>query len=71
MEKKWKDLRLGNIIYLTKGDVAPCDVIVLDTNEITNKEAICYVQDDMVTGRSNMTLKKACSVTQSNGFKIK
>lgn len=62
---KWKDLCLGNIIYLTKGDISPCDIILLDSNEILNKEAICYVEDSQVTGKSQIKTKKACSVTQS------
>lgn len=28
---KWVDLRIGDIVYLKKGDIVPADIILLDT----------------------------------------
>jgi magnesium-transporting ATPase (P-type) len=28
---KWKDLRIGDVVYLRKDDLAPADIILLDT----------------------------------------
>ena len=28
---KWKDLKVGDIVYLIKGDIVPADLILLDT----------------------------------------
>lgn len=63
---RWKELKIGDIIYLRKGEIAPCDLILLDSNEVWNREAICYVRDEIVSGKSDIILKKACSTTQSN-----
>ena len=40
---KWKDVKVGSIIRLYTGDIAPADMVVLDTSLLQNKEAICYI----------------------------
>lgn len=30
-ETKWSDLQMGDVIYLTKGNIVPADIILLDS----------------------------------------
>ena len=34
------DLKVGDILYLTKGDIAPADLILLDTGQVRDREAL-------------------------------
>lgn len=61
----WKDLDVGDIVYLQKEDVCPADIIILDTSEIYEREAICYVDMSDLDGGINFTKKKASILSQS------
>lgn len=65
---KWKDLEIGDIIYLRSDEMVPADLIVLDTNEVIMKEAVCYIDTHMLDGKTDLTQKKASSLTQSNFY---
>lgn len=62
----WKQLEIGDIIRLQKGDMCPADIILLDSNYIHNKEAVCYVDSSLFDGKTSLQMKTACSVTQCN-----
>lgn len=49
-EIKWKDLKVGDIIKLFKDEMVPADFILLDTNEIRDKQATCLVDTYLVDG---------------------
>lgn len=34
---------MGDILYLIKGDIVPADIILLDTGQVRDREAICMV----------------------------
>lgn len=60
----WRTLEVGDIIKLKKGDICPADVILLDSNDMHNKEAVCYVDSTLLDGKTSLQMKTACSVTQ-------
>lgn len=61
----WKDLDVGDIIYLQKEETCPADIIILDTSEIYEREAICYVDTSCLDGSISFVKKKASSLSQS------
>jgi magnesium-transporting ATPase (P-type) len=70
-EISWGQLEVGDIVRLKKGEMCPADIILLDSNDIHNKEAVCYVDTSLVDGRTSLQMKTACSVTQRKSrFKI-
>lgn len=40
---KWEDIRVGDILKLQHGELAPADMILLDSNIIRDKLPICYI----------------------------
>lgn len=64
----WKELEVGDIIKLKKGEVCPADIVLLDSNDICNKEAVCYIDSSDNNGRTSLQRKKSCSVTQRSKF---
>jgi magnesium-transporting ATPase (P-type) len=61
---RWEDLQEGDVILLKRGETCPADVLVLDTNTIVNKEAVCYVDTNLVNGITELTRKKALNLTK-------
>jgi len=51
---KWKDLYVGDIVYLKKNETVPADLVLLDSCVIEDKCAIAFVDISMVTGYSNL-----------------
>jgi magnesium-transporting ATPase (P-type) len=49
---------------LEKGEKAPADILVLDTQHIEDREAVVYVDARSITGRVTVERKKACFLTQ-------
>ena len=41
---KWGQLKIGDILRLKKGDEVPADSLILDTSNIEERNAICYVE---------------------------
>lgn len=55
----WKDLRVGDIIKVTSGEVFPADVMFLHAQHDDPDEAtICHVQTAQLDGETNLKLKK-------------
>jgi phospholipid-translocating ATPase len=50
----WKDIRVGDIIYLTNNETIPADIIVLSTSE---PDCICYVETKNLDGETNLKLR--------------
>jgi P-type E1-E2 ATPase len=50
---KWEELKIGDIVWLKKNEVAPADLLILDL-----KENYCSVDSSMITGCSNEDIKK-------------
>lgn len=64
----WKDLDVGDIIYLQKDEVCPADIVILDTSEIYEREAICYVDSAALDGNITFAKKNASNLSQSQYF---
>lgn len=42
-EINWEDVRIGDILKIAHGELAPADMILLDSNNIRDKLPICYI----------------------------
>jgi hypothetical protein len=51
-------------VYLTQGEVAPADMIMLDSQQIEHREAVTYVDIRNVNGKTVPLKKKASYLTQ-------
>jgi phospholipid-translocating ATPase len=55
VQTSWKDIRVGDIIYVQNNDALPADIIVLSTSETDN---LCYVETKNLDGETNLKLKQ-------------
>ena len=55
INKKWEDIKLGDIIKINKNEIIPCDMIILDSSELNG---ICYVEPKNINGESNLYMKE-------------
>ncbi len=46
----WRDVKIGDFVYLYKNEMAPADMVLLDTNEIRDKSSIVYVDTELIDG---------------------
>ena len=60
---KWKDILIGDILYLKKGDIVPADIILLDTGHVKDREAICMIDTQYTDGKSTLTKKRSSYLT--------
>ncbi|CAD8135801.1 unnamed protein product [Paramecium octaurelia] len=63
-EIKWQEINIGDVLILNKGDIVPADIIVLDTGQVRDREAVCMVDSSYCDGKSTFTKKKSCYLTQ-------
>ncbi|CAE6086756.1 unnamed protein product [Arabidopsis arenosa] len=72
-EKKWKHIRVGEVIKVQSNQTLPCDMVLLATSDPTG---VVYVQTTNLDGESNLktryakqeTLLKAADMESFNGF---
>jgi len=50
----WGEIKVGNILKLNKDEVVPADIILLDSNEIKDREAQCLIDTHLVDGLSHL-----------------
>jgi len=50
---QWKDLEIGDVIYLRSDETCPADIVILDTNEVVMKEAICHIDTSLFNGKTD------------------
>ncbi|KAJ3192958.1 hypothetical protein HK101_005687 [Irineochytrium annulatum] len=62
VEILWKDIQVGAIICIERGEAIPADVIVLCSS---TPSGACYIETSNLDGESNLKQKQAVSVTQS------
>ena len=65
-EVPWKSLQVGDIVFLRKNEICPADMILLDTNEVRDKEAVAFLDESAVSGVSDIQIKKSVEITQCN-----
>lgn len=61
-EKKWKDVRVGEVIKINANKAIPCDFVLLSTSDPTG---VAYVQTLNLDGESNLKTRYAKHETQS------
>ncbi|KAM2028623.1 hypothetical protein ACFX16_040227 [Malus domestica] len=60
--KKWKDVRVGEIIKIQANEAIPCDMVLLSTSDPTG---VAYVQTINLDGESNLKTRYAKQETLS------
>ena len=66
-KKKWKDIRVGNIIRINKDEVVPADIIIL---ECINHNHQCFLDYSSINGNfDQFVTKRACSDTHAPSMK--
>ena len=60
-------IKVGDIIQLRKGEVCPCDILILNTSDLVNNRYVCSVSPSFSTGESSNQAKFAVSVTRAFG----
>nr|GMC80529.1 phospholipid-transporting ATPase 1 [Ipomoea batatas]GMC87061.1 phospholipid-transporting ATPase 1 [Ipomoea batatas] len=60
-QKKWKDIRVGEIIKISSSETIPCDMVLLSTSDTTG---VAYVQTMNLDGESNLKSRYAKQETQ-------
>ncbi|KAJ1442499.1 P-type ATPase [Sesbania bispinosa] len=61
-EKRWKDIKVGEIIKISANEAIPCDFVLLSTSDPTG---VAYVQTLNLDGESNLKTRYAKQETQS------
>ncbi|KAL4376317.1 hypothetical protein GQ457_02G020290 [Hibiscus cannabinus] len=59
-QKKWKDLRVGELVKVCKDEYFPADVLLLSSN---HEDGVCYVETMNLDGETNLNSKHALEVT--------
>ncbi|CAL0333621.1 unnamed protein product [Lupinus luteus] len=60
--KKWKDVRVGEVIKVIANETMPCDIVLLSTSDPTG---VAYVQTINLDGESNLKTRYAKQETHS------
>ncbi|GFY81198.1 aminophospholipid ATPase 1 [Actinidia rufa] len=61
-QKKWKDIRVGEIIKISASETIPCDMVLLSTSDPTG---VAYIQTINLDGESNLKTRYAKQETLS------
>jgi phospholipid-translocating ATPase len=56
----WKDLMIGDIVFLENNENIPADVLVLSSSE---SQGVCFVETKNLDGETNLKLKKGLKET--------
>lgn len=54
-QKFWKDVRVGDLVYLTNNQMMPADILILSTSE---PDSACYVETKNLDGETNLKVKR-------------
>ncbi|KAL2461079.1 Phospholipid-transporting ATPase 1 [Abeliophyllum distichum] len=60
-QKKWKDMRVGEIVKISANETLPCDMVLLSTSDTTG---VAYIQTTNLDGESNLKTRYAKQETQ-------
>ena len=59
------ELKVGDIVLMKCNQVAPADLLLLDTPQMDSNNAICYVDYSYTHGFHNYHTLHACKLTQT------
>ncbi|TFK44439.1 calcium transporting ATPase [Crucibulum laeve] len=60
IDKKWKDIRVGDVVRLESDDFIPADMILISSSE---PEGLCYIETSNLDGETNLKIKQASPQT--------
>ncbi|KAK3239287.1 hypothetical protein CYMTET_50774 [Cymbomonas tetramitiformis] len=63
VKRKWKQLRVGEVVRVRKDESFPADLFLLSS---TNESDLCYIETKNLDGETNLKMKKA--ISEITGF---
>lgn len=61
VRKRWRDLRVGDVVKVTKDHPFPADLLLLSAD---GDEGACYIETANLDGETNLKLRKAMDQTK-------
>ncbi|KAI0031845.1 calcium transporting ATPase [Vararia minispora EC-137] len=58
--RRWKDVRVGDVVRLENDDFIPADLILITSSE---PEGLCYIETSNLDGETNLKIKQASPQT--------
>ena len=55
VQKKWEEVKLGDIVKIKKNEIICCDMILLETSE---SNGMCFIEPKNINGESNLYVKQ-------------
>ncbi|KAG2207432.1 hypothetical protein INT46_001018 [Mucor plumbeus] len=62
VEKKWKDIKVGDVLRVESGENFPADIVLVSSSE---PEGLCYIETSNLDGEVNLKIKQALPQTAS------
>jgi magnesium-transporting ATPase (P-type) len=59
------NIHVGDILKLKKGEIAPCDLLIIATSELQKDKCICRIDSSNENGACYKETKEAISVTKT------
>jgi phospholipid-translocating P-type ATPase (flippase) len=57
---EWRDVVVGDIMKIRKGEAFPADLFIVHSTE---PEGICYIETASLDGETNLKIRKSCALT--------